>query len=187
MQHCSICNATASRSESKIGPCIRFRARWKIFIARINFPGSWHDSNVVLPILEHLKERLDGKKICVDQGFPRQGFMEDVLVGPISQRQAELLSDVLRNAVIQRPNIYTSLRQASEWGMRSLQGGFCRLKARVASDENKRHEVIEAIALLHNFRTHHVGCNQITIVFFNDYQQYCYLDGYKRIRRFFKV
>jgi hypothetical protein len=174
-------------SDTTVANVFAFGPDGKIFLACINFPGSWHNSNVVSPILERLKERLDGKKICVDQGFPRQGFMEDVLVGPISQRQAELLSDVLRNAVIQRSNVYTSLRQASEWGMRSLQGGFCRLKARLPSDENKRHDIIEAIVLLHNFRTHHEGCNQITTVFSDDYQEYCNLDGYERIRRFFKV
>jgi hypothetical protein len=63
--------------------------------------------------------------------------------------------------------------------MRSLRGGFCSLKARLPSDKNKRHDIIEAIVLLYNFRTHHEGCNEITTVFSYDYQKYCNLDDYR--------
>jgi hypothetical protein len=104
----SYCNGYYS--DTTVNNVLTFGSDGKLFLTCINFLGSWHDSNVVSPILEHLKERLNGKNICVDQGFLRQGFMEDVLVGPISQRQAELFPDVLRTAVIQRSNIYDCLR-----------------------------------------------------------------------------
>jgi hypothetical protein len=50
-------------------------------------------------------------------------------------------------------SITYSLRQASEWGMRSLQGTFPRLKNRLPTDAKKRHDIIYSIILIHNFRT----------------------------------
>jgi hypothetical protein len=158
----------------------------KIFLACINFPGSWNDANVVAPILEDLATRLNGRKICVDQGFPRSGPMSDVLVGPLSQRQVDKLPSSSRADAVRMSNVYTSLRQTSEWGMRGIQATFSRLKAKVPSDSNKRHNVIEACVLLHNFRTERENINQIKEVFSADYEQYCNLSGHERIRRYFR-
>jgi len=69
--------------------------------------------------------------------------------------------------------------------MRALQGSFPRLKSRMCSDKQKRKEIILSIILLHNFRTHHVGLNQIATVFNYHYQQYINVDGYDRIARFY--
>ena len=73
-------------------------------------------------------------------------------------------------------NVYTSLRQASEWGMRGLQGSFPRFKKRLPSNSRLRRLVIESIVLIHNFRTELVGCNQIKTVFDPEYERYITLD-----------
>jgi len=55
-----------------------------------------------------------------------------------------------------------SLRQSSEWGMRGLQGAFPRLKDPLQYEEyGRRHEILEMLALLFNFRTRLVGLNHI--------------------------
>ena len=79
-----------------------------------------------------------------------------------------------------------SLRQASEWGMRALQGTFSRLKSRLTSDAEKRRKIIFSVILLHNFRTEIVGLNQIATVFNPQYEQYINLDTYDRIQRYFQ-
>jgi hypothetical protein len=56
--------------------------------------------------------------------IPRSGGALDVLVGPISRAQAYQVAPNLRPYLICLSNIYVSLRQASEWGMRGLQGTF---------------------------------------------------------------
>ena len=58
----------------------------------------------------------------------------------MSQRTRDNIAPALRRVVLQRHNLYVSLRQSSEWRMRaySLQGSFSRLKARLPSDKLKR-------------------------------------------------
>ena len=157
----------------------------KIIFAQINFPGSFHDSTVAAALIDITIRRIGIYKLCVDQGFPRSGDLFDRFVGPISAATRLRLAPLLRDLVLERHNTYVSLRQASEWGMRALQGCFCRLKSRLTSDGEKRRQIILSIILLHNYRTHVVGLNQIATVFNPEYDQIISLDGYDRIARFY--
>ena len=65
--------------------------------------------------------------------------------------------------------------------MTALYGTFCRLKYRLPSDKLKRNYIIGSILLLHNFRTHCVGLNQITTIFNPLYEQYGNIENYDRI------
>lgn len=82
--------------------------------------------------------------------------------------------------------ILISIRQASEWGMKALQGTFARIKGRPTSDSEKRLQIIYSILLLHNFRTSEVGLNQIATVFDPEYEAVNF-SGYDRIARFLKL
>jgi len=124
-------------------------------------------------------------QICVDKGFPRSGELFDKFVGPLSNSTKRMLAPVNREALIARHDTYVSLRQASEWGMRALQGTFCRLKTRLPSDKATRRDLIYSIVLLHNFRTDQVGLNQIATIFNPEYEQCINLYGYDRIARYF--
>ena len=101
------------------------------------------------------------------------------------QRTRDNLAPAMRQMLLQRHNMYVSLRQSSEWGMRALQGTFSRLKYRLPSDKLKRKYIIGSIVLLHNFRTHYVGLNQIATVFNPLYEQYVNIDNYDRIARYY--
>ena len=129
----------------------------KVFLAAINFPGSWHDGSITTNLLPFITGKIQGYKICVDQGFPRSGDACQILVGPYSKRSACRLAPNLRPYLLRMSATYTSLRQASEWGMKALQGSFPRCKARLPSCKVKRGLVLEAIVLIHNFRTELVG------------------------------
>jgi hypothetical protein len=172
-------------SDTMVNNVIAFAPDGKIILASINFPGSWHDGGITLEIIPFLKEKLKGRKLCVDQGFPRSGDAFDILVGPYSKKAARKLSPILRPMLLQLAAVYTSLRQASEWGMRSLQGTFPRLKCRLPSDSHKRYMILMSVLLLHNFRTTLVGLNQIATVFNPEYEQYQNLDTYDLIRRYY--
>ena len=100
----------------------------KVFLCAINFPGSWSDASLTTHFFAHIRERIGDYKICVDQGFPRSGDATGILVGPIPERSARRLHSLVRDNLICLSNVYTSLRQASEWGMRGLQGTFPRFK-----------------------------------------------------------
>jgi hypothetical protein len=91
----------------------------------------------------------------------------------------------VRDYLLKISNVHTSLRQASEWGMRGLQGTFPRLRRRLPSDDNKRKKVLELIVYVHNLRTAIVGKNQIKTVFDPEYERIHNLEGYDRIRQYY--
>jgi hypothetical protein len=82
-------------------------------------------------------------------------------------------------------NVHTSLRQASEWGMSSLQGTFPHCKKCLPSDPTLRRLVIESIVLVHNFRTDYVGYSQIQTVFGPEYVRVENLQGYDQIAQYY--
>lgn len=157
----------------------------KVFFCAINYPGSWSDGTLTTRFFSHIKDRIGDYKICVDQGFPRSGDATGILVGPIPERSARRLHPLVRDNLIRMSNVYTSLRQASEWGMRGLQGTFPRCKKRLPSNKEKRRRVLECIILVHNFRTEVVGHNQISEVFALEYERVINIHGYDRIRRYY--
>ena len=172
-------------SDTMVNNVIVYGANGKVILCAINFPGSTHDGSICANILPIIRERIGVYKICVDQGFPRRGDALNILVGPMSKRSARALSPLLRRYVLRLSNAYVSPRQASEWGMRCLQGSFPRIKRRLPSCKKKRRRVLESIILIHNFRTHLIGRNQITAVFDPEYENIINIEGYDRIARYY--
>jgi hypothetical protein len=171
--------------DTTINNTFLFLPTGKIGFACTNFPGSWHDTTVSAQLIRVVIECIGIYCICVDQGFPRSGELYGRFVGPISRRLRAQLAPALRDVVMQQHAVYVSLRQASEWGMRALQGTFSRLKSRLTSNKMKRGLLMQCVVLLHNFRTAHVGLNQIATVFNAHYEQYINLETYDRIARYF--
>ena len=157
----------------------------KVFFCAINFPGSWADGSLTARFLQHIKKRIGDYKICVDQGFPRSGEASGILVGPIPERSARRLHPAMRDQLLKRSNVYTSLRQASEWGMRGLQGSFPRCRKRLPTENYQRRKILEAIVFIHNFRTEIVGSSQIKTVFDPEYERSITLEGYDRISQYY--
>jgi hypothetical protein len=158
-------------SDTYVSNVFAFAPTGKIFLAFINYPGSWHDAMIVAPVLQEIKERLNGMKICVGQGFLHSGGMNVVFVGPIYRKRISDLSHALRPRMIRMFNVHTDLRQAAEWRCKICRV-FGQWKCRLPSDAHKRHDLLEVIALLHNYRTHHENNNQITTVFSTEYEGY---------------
>ncbi len=96
----------------------------KAFFCAINYPGSWSDGTLTACFFSHIKKRIGDYKICVDQGLPRSGGARAILDGPIPEKSARRLHPLVTDNLIRLSNVYTSLQQASEWGMRGLQGTF---------------------------------------------------------------
>jgi len=69
--------------------------------------------------------------------------------------------------------------------MCGLQGTFPRWKKRLPSDHHQRRLIIEAIVLVHNYRTEMVGFNQIYTVFDPEYVHIQNLNGYDRIAQYY--
>jgi len=172
-------------SETMVNNIIAYGPDGKVFLATINFPSSWHDGSITANILPYIHERIGNYEMCVDQGLPRSGDASFILVGPISHRQAQRLAANLQQYLLTISNVYVLLCQASEWGMRGLQGAFPRFKKRLPGNAFKQSLVIQSIVSIHNFRTEIVGLNQIRTVFDPEYERYISLRGYDRICRYY--
>ncbi len=94
------------------------------FFCALSYPGSWADSSLMAHFLSHIKKRIGNFKICVDKRFSRSGSALNVLLGPYNNHTAWKLHPHFREYVLCIRNVYTLLRQASEWGMRGMQGSF---------------------------------------------------------------
>ena len=179
-------NYNGYHHDTMINNVFCFSPTGKIIFACINFPGSWHDSQVSLSLISKVVRNIGDFKICVDQGFPRSGDLLNKFVGPLSRRARRNLPVETRRAALRRHNTYVSLRQSSEWGMRALQGTFVRMKSRLTSNKRKRRQILTVIILLHNFRTHVVGLNQIATVFNVEYESYLNIRNYDRIAQYYE-
>ncbi len=145
------------------------------------------DGTLTTHFFVHIKERIGDYKICADQGFLHSGDATGILVGPIPERSAQQLHSAVRDNLIRLSNVYMSLRQASEWGMRGLQGTFLCCKKRLPSDKDKCCCILECIILVHNFQTEIVGHNQISMVFVPEYELVINIHGYNRIRKYYQL
>ena len=157
----------------------------KVFFCAINYPGSWADGAVTRNFLPFLRGKIGQYKIVVDQGFPRSGDAYGILVGPLTKKGARKLHASVQAEMIHQSNIYVSLRQASEWGMRALQGSFPRFKSRLPSNSAKREKVISTIVLVHNFCTHLISRNQIKTVFDPEYERSVAIEGHDKIYQYY--
>ena len=133
----------------------------------LNAPGTWHDSSLanrsgIYARAQTIHERElengnGGAKIVADSAFGACTYpclIKSHQYNIDRNGNERLPHDVWRAAV--------SVRQASEWGMRALQGSFPRLKDRIHYEEvGERKIILSMIVLLCNYRTRTVGFNQI--------------------------
>jgi len=172
--------------DTKINNVLVFSSEGKVIYACLNYPGSWHDSQVAAHLFDEVVKSIGDYALCVDSGFPRRGDVEGKLVGPTGALALANMLPANRAAEIARHGVHVSLRQSAEWGMRALQGTFSRLKVRLTANRKDRRDILLAIVLLHNFRTELVGLNQINTVFKEDYEPNINLEPYDRIARYFQ-
>ena len=127
-----------------------------------NIPGSVHDSAIagmgkIFDKLEEVYNRTGG--CCtVDSAFARTNHPFLIKSGH------ESVDMTLEEIAICK--YATSMRQAAEWGMRSFQASFPRLKDRLPFEHfGQRKVIMTMIILLYNLRTKKIGINQIRNVY----------------------
>jgi len=137
--------------------------------------GSWHDSRVAAPLYELLLTEVPAPfAIVADAAFPHTDKMEGIILTPFRKDELAKLESRLKHANITKEEYrramdrnaqITSARQAAEWGMRSLQGTFSRLKTRLTHDCEKRRRVIQCCLHLYNLRVRRIGLIQTRTVY----------------------
>ncbi|ETO72352.1 hypothetical protein F444_11519 [Phytophthora nicotianae P1976] len=129
-----------------------------ILCALLNAPGSWHDAAVVQDLYGKLLNKTpEGDFAIADSAFPRsRRGLSSRIKTPLKKRsrqprilQEQGLLDELE-VLLEINRELVSARQAAEWGMRSLQGSFARLKLPLPADDGEyRAIVLETCARLH--------------------------------------
>ena len=170
-------------SDTSVNNILVFSPFGKVMYAAVNYYGSWHDAHVSSDLLRNYLND-DGYSLIADSAFPAKGEFKGRILKPIKKLSRDpLVADSQRI----RSSAIVSLRQAVEWGMRTLQATFSRLKLRLSSDKDKRHDIIMLTLLLHNFRTHNMGINQIRTVFSPNYEAHLRDESYDRIARYYNI
>jgi hypothetical protein len=70
-----------------------------------------------------------------------------------------------REAILEESREITNARQAVEWGMRSIQGAFGRLRLPLSINPKSRQRILIICFRLHQLRVRRVGINQIQSVY----------------------
>ncbi|KAF7375533.1 hypothetical protein MSAN_00441500 [Mycena sanguinolenta] len=154
--------------EHFVSSVLVFSPEGTIIAAKINAPGSWHDSRVARTIYEKLRTQTpDGFYLVADTAFPRgANQIEGRIRAPIKTGQTlrGTASEIQEKLAFDRQLL--SYRQTAEWGMRGLQGAFGRLRLPLEIDNaERRANLLETCIRLHNFRARRVGHNQIREVY----------------------
>jgi hypothetical protein len=136
--------------------------------AKLNAPGSWHDSRIAQQIYEKLRTRTPkGFYLVADTAFPRGAKqIEGKICAPIKsgQKLQGTVNEIQERMAFDRELL--SYRQTAEWGMRGLQGSFGRLRIPLEiGRQNERGDLIEICVRLNNVRAELVGINQIRTVY----------------------
>ncbi|KAG8713049.1 hypothetical protein FRC08_013759 [Ceratobasidium sp. 394] len=116
----------------KISNVITFAPDGTVIAAKVNAPGSWHDSRVAWKIYAKLQDHTpDGFFLIADTAFPHNGkTLQSKIHTPLKHghRFPPGTSAEQAQEAILYSNAITSARQAAEWGMHALQGAFGRLR-----------------------------------------------------------
>jgi hypothetical protein len=132
--------------------------------AKHNCPGSWGDGDMSRDLCEKL---LDGSKtlpdygLCADTAFPVGPALFKHIVSPLKENELERMPPSLQPAAVALSSQITSLRQACEWGMGSIQKPFKRLLLPLPWRDSVRAVRLANIFRLWNVRVRNTGISQI--------------------------
>lgn len=139
-----------------------------IIACRLNAPGSWHDSRLARGIFTKLRDQTpEGYCLIADTAFPRGTDQIDGRIKAPLKHGTRVVGDAAaqaRRLAFDRQLL--SFRQTAEWGMRTMQGSFGRLRVPLQVNyKERRGDLLETCVRLFNLRAQTVGYNQIRSVY----------------------
>jgi hypothetical protein len=129
-----------------------------------NCPGSWNDGDMCVDLCYKLLDpckTVDGHGLCADTAFPVGTDLMRRIVSPLKDGELEKIEPQLQSAALAVSAQITSLRQACEWGMGSIQKPFKRLTMELPWRDSVRAIRLENIFRLWNVRVRSTGISQI--------------------------
>jgi len=148
---------------------ICFAADGCIIWCNHNCPGSWNDSDTSLGFRMKLLDPAfcpdTRMNVVSDSAFPCATAMTGRILTPLKDGDIERLVPSLRSSPRTLHNAITSVRQAAEWGMGSMQKVYSRLELPLPYDPEVRGRRLNNIFRLANYRVRTVGISQIRSTF----------------------
>ena len=146
-----------------VNSVLLFAPDGRIRACTLNCPGSWHDSTMAdYGVYDKMKDIFvaHGGKVVVDSAFgvgDREYLIKSAQQDPVGH------GDPVENAKRVAINrAATSVRQLSEWGMRTIQAQFPRLTETLDYEEDgERKVILQLMVHLYNYQCVEVGINQI--------------------------
>jgi len=129
-----------------------------------NCPGSWNDGDMCTELCLKLvdpSKTLPDHGLCADTAFPVGQTLFRHIVSPLKEGEIEKMEPSLQPIAAAVSAQITSLRQACEWGMGSIQKPFKRLLLNLPWRDRVRTTRLSNIFRLWNVRVRNTGINQI--------------------------
>ena len=146
-----------------------FSADGLIVWAKLNFFGSWNDSEISREFevkLANDDKNVPGHGVLSDSAFPVSGDMFCRIMTPLECGDLERSHPSAQPALVRLSASITSMRQAAEWGMASVCKVYRVLDKRLSHDKESRGRLLTILHKLHNYRVRTTGISQIK-TFFN--------------------
>ncbi|ETN02259.1 hypothetical protein PPTG_16507 [Phytophthora nicotianae INRA-310] len=151
---------------------ICFAADGCIIWAKHNCPGSWNDSDTSLGFRNKLLDPVccpdPRKNVVSDSAFPCSTSMAGRILTPLKDGDLDRILPSLRSSARTLHNAITSVRQAAEWGMGSIQKVYHRLNLPLPYDPELRGVRIDNLFRMCNYRVRTVGISQIRTTFLGE-------------------
>lgn len=135
---------------------------------KVNAPGSWHDSRVANNIYEKLRTQTpEGFYLVTDTAFPRgTEQIHGRIRAPMKDGTRLPANSTQRDEALAFDRQLLSYRQTAEWGNRTMQGCFGRLRIPLEINySDRRGDLLEICTRAFNLRARRVGHNQIRTVY----------------------
>lgn len=141
-----------------------------IIWAKLNFFGSWNDSEISRSFRDKLScsvKNVDGHGVLSDSAFPVGQEMFGRIMTPLKDGDIERAHRDARPSLIRLSSAITSMRQSAEWGMGAVSKVYRILLKRLSYDKERRGRLLTVTHKLYNFRVRTTGISQIRNYFNN--------------------
>ncbi|ETO58387.1 hypothetical protein F444_23237 [Phytophthora nicotianae P1976] len=148
---------------------IRFAADGCIVWSKHNCPGSWNDSDTSMEFRSKILDPVmcpdPRMNVVSDSAFSCSTTMAGRILTPLKDGDLDRIEPSLRSSARTLHNAITSVRQAAEWGMGSIQKVYCCLNLPLPYDPELRGMRLDNLFRLVNYRVRTVGISQIRTTF----------------------
>lgn len=141
-----------------------FSVQGVIIWAKLNFFGSWNDSEMSRQFMEILSDsnrNVDGHGVLSDSAFPVSSSMFGRIMTPLKDGELGRAHRDARPALIHLSAAITSMRQSAEWGMGAVCKVYRILNHKLSFDCKIRGQLLTVLHKLYNYRVRTTGISQI--------------------------